>query len=373
MVNFNLNQQEVVSHNNNYTPQIQEYVQSNEALADPVTRRDYFEHMSGDDFIDMTQQVASLIRTGDSESRQHFDGEKVGLMGHEVPDQKLKEGLLRETWDVAKDFLKDRTISDEDALEYAALTVAGGLLYVHPFADGNGRTGRYMSYIMAQGGQNAESLDAIGQSLSHEWQIAPSRETALWEDQKYEGEQPKEIEWEFQFAGEAEDALGGLIADSTYKNLTVRKFIDTADSKTKQLIETCVTRDENGNMTTLNGDKLLEVLVNDPENGIANAQRLIDLKRQFQATYIRNYLAAMRSDIYDDARVLRDSDLNPPEEPDADKHGGTDKLYESRKERYEIISDVLGQRALNGLVRVRDEAVAQHRAYSEHHRRKARQ
>ena len=57
---------EIVSHQNNFVPQIVEYVQSNEALSDPVLRRDYFEQMTEEDFIDMTQRVASLVRTGDS-------------------------------------------------------------------------------------------------------------------------------------------------------------------------------------------------------------------------------------------------------------------------------------------------------------------
>jgi hypothetical protein len=57
--------QEVVSHENNFAPQIVEYVEANEALADPVTRRDYFEQITEDDFIDMTQRVASMVRTGD--------------------------------------------------------------------------------------------------------------------------------------------------------------------------------------------------------------------------------------------------------------------------------------------------------------------
>jgi hypothetical protein len=367
---------EVVSHDNSFTPQILEYVHSNEALADPVTRRDYFEHMSGDDFIDLTQQIASLVRTGDSEQRQHFDGEKVGLMGHEVPHQKYKEDLLRETWDTAKSFLTNRDISDEDALEYAALTVAGGILYVHPFADGNGRTSRFTSFLMAQGEQDPEALDAMAKSLSGEWQVAPAQQIGLWEKQEYKGEQPKEIEWEFQFAGEAEDALGGTIVDSFYKDLTVRKFIDTADDETMKLIESCVTRDEDGSMATLNGDKLLEVLVNDPEKGIGNAQRLLDLKRQFQSEYVRNYLRAMRSDVYGNRRVIRESDINPPVPTISGTEDGqptTDKLYESRKVRQKIITGVLGERAIDGSVRVRDEAVAQHRAYSKYHRRKSQQ
>lgn len=363
--------QEIVPHDNNHSAQIAEYIHANEALTDPVTRRDYFERMEGDDFIDMTQQVASLIRTGDSNQHQHYDGEKVTLMTHEVPDQKHKDGLLRETWDTAKSFLQDREISDEDALEYAALTVAGGILLSHPFADGNGRTSRFVSYIIAKGDDSAEELDAISESQSNEWQVTPSGRITSWESPIYNSEQPQNIDWEFQFAGEAEDALDGAIAGSMYKDLIIRDFIDTADDKTKQSIEACVTRNADGTMLSLDGDKLLEVVVSDPENGIGNAQKMLNLKRQLQAEYVRKYLATMRSNVYDDVRIFRDDDITLPEDPRSKEpavSAGTIKLYESRKARYEIITGVLGERAINGQVRARDEAVAQHRAYSKYYR-----
>ena len=70
-----------------------------------------------------------------------------------MPDQREKEGLLRETWQTAQTLLHDRRFSDEDALEYAALTVAGGMLYVHPFVDGNGRTSCVLSYMIAKGAE----------------------------------------------------------------------------------------------------------------------------------------------------------------------------------------------------------------------------
>lgn len=363
--------QEIVPHNNNHTAQIDEYMRANEALADPVTRRDYFERMEADGFIDLTQQIASLVRTGDSNQHQHYDGEKVKLLTHEVPDQKDKEDLLRETWDTARGFLTDRELPDEDALEYAALTVAGGILLAHPFADGNGRTSRFVSYMIAKGEHGTDQIDAISESLANEWQVAPSGRIVKWEIPEYKSEQPHTIDWEFQFAGEAEDALDGAVAGSIYKDLIVRDFIDTAETGTKQLIETCVTRNVEGNLLSLDGDKLIEVLATDPEKGMGYAQKLLDLKRRFQAEYVRKYLETMRSDVHGDVRVFQDSDIAPPEDPrikEPHVTAGSIKLYENRKARHEMITGVLGERAINGLVLPRDEAVAQHRAYSKYYR-----
>ena len=84
---------ELISHKNNHAEDITEFMHFDERFADPVQRRDLLSSLDEADFIDMLQQTASLIRTGDASSMQHFDGDTVGLMGHEVPDQREKEGL----------------------------------------------------------------------------------------------------------------------------------------------------------------------------------------------------------------------------------------------------------------------------------------
>jgi hypothetical protein len=351
---------EVVPHSNNHGDQLAEYAQSKEELVDPALRRDYFEHINASDFIGMTQEIASIVRTGDSEHRQHFDGDAVKLMGHEVPDHRDKEDLLRETWETAQGFLKDRNLSDEDALEYAALTTAGGILLAHPFADGNGRTSRYLSYVIAKGGQNPEVLANMTPSGSTEWQVAPGRGIMLPKPREYKQEQPSEIEWEMQFAGESEDALGGVIADSIYQDGVIREFIESADESTRSLIETCATRDGEGRMTSLDGDKLLEVLVNDSEQGLANAYKLMSLKREFQKDYVRRYLAAMRDDSLHDKVALKKYDLTDPSERAARTPNDVEK--------FQAISKVVGSRAIQGRMRFRDQAVAEHRGYSDLHR-----
>jgi hypothetical protein len=354
--------EEFVPHNNNFAPHIAEYTQSNEALADPTTRRDYFEHMSGDDFIDMTQEIASIVRTGDSNQRQHYDGMYAAFRGHEVPDHREKEGLLRETWDTAQEFLRDRKLSDDDALEYAALTVAGGLLLTHPYVDGNGRTSRYLSYIMARGGQDVETLNRMSTSQSPEWRVLPSQRIALPMEQAFTGEQPGRIDWEPQLASGSKDALGSAITTTRYQDVVVRKFIETADDQTRQLIDTCATRDEDGRIISLNGDKLLSVLVNDPERGMVNGRRLIDLKRQFQADFVQRYLAGMRSDRRDEMSVLKRKDLRDVTDP---------YLTPNERVKIQTIAKVVGERVVDGRISRRDEAVAEHRGYSNVHTRQS--
>lgn len=182
--------------------------------------------MNGDDFIDLLQQTASLVRTGDASARQNFDGEHVTLQVHEVPDQREKEALLKETWETAKSFLMDNRIDDQDALDYAALTVAGGFLYAHPFADGNGRTSRVVSYMMSQGrGKDNQLQTVLGSSFGGGyWNVTPDRIVPLIPMRNFRGNQPDRIAWgndedtdDWTDPGvPKEDALGGVIANSPY-------------------------------------------------------------------------------------------------------------------------------------------------------------
>ena len=87
---------EMIAHNNSRSDDIATFLHAQEQLGDPVVRRDYSARLDENNFLDLAQQTAGLVRTGNLQN-QYFDGEKVGLMGHEVPDQRDKERLLRDT------------------------------------------------------------------------------------------------------------------------------------------------------------------------------------------------------------------------------------------------------------------------------------
>lgn len=338
--------EEVVSHQNNFAPQIVEYVNSVEAFADPVTRRDYLEQMTGDDFIDMTQQVASLVRTGDSNQLQHFDGDKVALMTHEVPDQREKETLLRETWQTAQTLLHDRRFSDEDALEYAALTVAGGVLYVHPFADGNGRTSRTLSYIISKGAESEDDLRKITAESSGGgmWNVAPNDRLALPKEREYQGDQPDRIEFEDTFAGEATDPFGDVITNSIYSSSILRSVIERADDpETRAIVEAC-SRDEEGHKV-LDGDMFLKGLAAS-DRALEYAQTMFGTFRELRADFVHRYLQAMVSEVPVEQRIK----------------------VPAHQEIGERMQSEISRRAIGGLLLRRDQAAAEHRAYSGAHR-----
>lgn len=296
--------EELVSHKNNHARDIIDYMNSNERLGDVVQRRDYFISLDDNEFIDLLQLVASLVRTGDANVRQYFDGEHVALQGHEVPDQREKEALLRETWETAKSFLTDNEIDNQDALDYAALTVAGGFLYVHPFSDGNGRTSRAISYMISQGsGKSNELQDVLASSYGGGyWNVTPDKIIPLKSERNFSGNQPDRIVWgDAEEADEwadpsvrKEDALGGIIANSGYSDDVIRQFIEQHQGMVDDKIDGSTVVDENGKRV-LDAQKFIELLVNDEESGMTDAKSLLENHRYFRAEYVHRYLNALRS------------------------------------------------------------------------------
>lgn len=344
---------ELISHENNNAQAIEQYFGMDERFADATQRRDYLGHLEGDDFIDLVQRTASLVRTGEA-GMQDFDGDNVSLNFHDVPDQREKEQLVRETWDVAKTFLNDPSLPDDDALDYAALTVAGGVLMAHPFADGNGRTTRALSYMMARGTEHPGELDEILAKTDGggNWQVTPIPITVNGRSQ-FAGNQPDKLAWEFYFAGEGQDALGGAIANSArIQDSVLRTFIESFGDVTEHNIAASLTHHEDGT-TTLDADKFIEELVNDPNAGITNAIELRKIHRELRADYVHRFLSAMLIDQKIKPRRIFPNELKVEE-------GGSP----FERSRSKILINEVGKRSIDGMLSPADQQLIQHRAYS---------
>lgn len=343
---------EVVSHKENKASEVAKFFSQNELLADPVTRRDYFEHLDEQDFLGLVQQTANLVRTGDPNHLQHFDGTKVGLMFHEVPDQREKEALLTETWRTVQSILRDRELSDQDVLDYAGLTVAGGILLAHPFIDGNGRTSRTLSHVMMRGTENSNELQTILAESSNAggWAVAP--EVKIGFKRTFKGEQPDIINWEDSLAGEGEDAYGGSIANSAYKDKIVRGFIENADDEAMQLVRQAMkSRVDRDAGVILDADKLLEILAAD-DGASYYAQQLFALLRKERIIAVHAFLESMQNGelIFDAKAVNRLAELK----------GTSDQEERAIKARREI-----GKRGLaDDKMVIRNQHLVEHVVYS---------
>ena len=250
--------------------------------------------------------------------------------------------------------MSDTNIPNEDALDYAALTVAGGLLYAHPFADGNGRTSRTLSYMIARGNGDKQELHNILAETGGggNWQVAPIP-LVMSGQSVFEGKQPKRVEWDDALAGVAEDALGGVIANSRYSDTIIRKFIEKHGDLTEQQIEESSSPNDDGT-STLKGEDFIASLVNDPEAGMTNASELLKIHREVRADYVRRFLKAMQSKQSFKPRNIREDDFLITDQDN----------NEFRRGRKQVIIKEFGKRSINGLLTPADQQLIQHRALS---------
>lgn len=297
---------ETVPHSQNNAAEVADFYNRNEALADPVLRREYFANLDPDDFLSLLQQVNAVVRTGSSDNLQPFDGENVSLGTHMVPDQADKPALLRETWEVARKFLQDPKLQDDDALTYAGLVSAGGLLLAHPFIDSNGRTSRVLSHMLMCGSENntaAEVERILSEKGQSEWEVTPlANLTATYASYEYERDIdiPYTINW-----GDADDLMevdrpqnpydsSEKLAKTRFNDRALHMFMSYVDEHGRNIINHYVERDEEGTPTFLDAEKALVALTNDPENGIKYAAQLSEAERWSRTDYVRRYLKAMQ-------------------------------------------------------------------------------
>lgn len=123
-----------------------------EDLRTPSERRRYFTELPNEDFHRMVGYVNSITR-GEKISYEYEDGQFP--MG-ETPELEEKGDLMELTFDTVKEILTDDEIDDETALRRAGLTLAGAINYIHPFKNGNGRTGRVLHYLIEFGSERGD-------------------------------------------------------------------------------------------------------------------------------------------------------------------------------------------------------------------------
>ena len=348
---------------NNQTNELVEFIASNEALQDPATRRDFFGRLGEDEFIDLVQQTAAIIHQSDS-TLQHFDGKTARLMSHEVPSHEDKETLLRETWQTASEFLQDTQLPDDEALEYAALTIAGGILYTHPFSDGNGRVSRVLSYMISQGEADPKVITSIGISGGEAWKSDPIglRIPDAMERAYTSEAQPKTIDW--GWAGFEGTKTGNEPYDSIvvnkYRDFIARELLENGDEKLIDYAKKATTKKEDGT-TQLSGEEFIAALIADHESGIGYARQMREIIKNESARYVRRYLAALRSDEMHPLHRVTASIAKAEVTPDMDA-----------KTHYQVTTakQQLAKHAVKGQVTVRGQYAINHRIGSGYYARK---
>ena len=142
-----------------------------EIPGDPTVRRDHLSRVSSDNFISMLQRIRQITETGEA-TEYPFDGYGVATGTLLPPNHDDKPRLLCAAWGTVKDILNNTEYTDQQALDYVSVVAAISVVDVHPFADGNGRSSRLLSYAIATGGQNPEDIQNIISKSGREfWKV----------------------------------------------------------------------------------------------------------------------------------------------------------------------------------------------------------
>ncbi len=131
-----------------------------EDLASPEARVKLFSSLTDEQYKKMFGYINSLTRG----ERINYDYEDGQFPSGETPPFESKEKLMNETFEAVRQILSasDEEEIDETELKHrlrkAGLTLAGGINYIHPKENGNGRTGRVLHYLMEYGSDRGDKV-----------------------------------------------------------------------------------------------------------------------------------------------------------------------------------------------------------------------
>lgn len=127
-----------------------------EELANPHERRQLFASLEDADF----QKHLGYINAISQNSPIQYEYQ-AGALGSllETPSAEDKTELMQQTYEAVRTILHNEDYSDKEALDRAGLTMAGAINYIHPYDNGNGRTGRLMHYLITYGTERGSEID----------------------------------------------------------------------------------------------------------------------------------------------------------------------------------------------------------------------
>jgi hypothetical protein len=128
-----------------------------EKLRDPTERRAFFAEMTNDQYRLMFGYVNALTRgmTAKHAHDAYEDGE-LPLPEDATPPLEDKEKLMELLFNTAREIAQDQNLDAPLALRRIGLTLSGGINFIHPKLNGNGRSGRIMHYIAEFGTERGD-------------------------------------------------------------------------------------------------------------------------------------------------------------------------------------------------------------------------
>jgi len=136
-------------------------------------KRTFIENLGSNEFFEILDGINGILR-GKNKDEWEMDGEWVVLRGillgtdYFPPLQEDKPQLLLKVLDAAK-----KMNNEKRGMEDIALLISSGLNAIHPYADANGRTSRFIYLLLTEGIQSktqskfSEALGLYGRDRFH--------------------------------------------------------------------------------------------------------------------------------------------------------------------------------------------------------------
>jgi hypothetical protein len=124
----------------------------NEMLAQPDSRRVFFAELGDEEYAKLLGYINSVMRKQPIQY-DYGDSSPNFLV---TPPPEDKAPLMEQTFKTIRSILGNHELDERAALRRAGLTMAGAINYVHPYGNGNGRTGRVAHYLMEFGSERGD-------------------------------------------------------------------------------------------------------------------------------------------------------------------------------------------------------------------------
>jgi Fic/DOC family. len=134
-----------------------------EYFAEPTNRLEFIKGQSAAEFFSMAQYVNAKLRGEKAhELRHHRPAEKDGafLPILHTPASSDKPEAFARGYAAIQEYLDSTDDPTEKQIEGTAMATEALIIWVHPFADGNGRTSRFIAKLIEEGGTDTEALIA---------------------------------------------------------------------------------------------------------------------------------------------------------------------------------------------------------------------
>lgn len=152
-----------------------------EYFADPSNRLEFIQTQDADSFLQIARYANAKLR-GEKplQLRQDPDEKGAFLPMMHTPSHDDKEDSFRNGYRAIQEYLESSTDPEDKKIEGVAMATEALVIWVHPFNDGNGRTGRFLGKLIEDGATDIDALVA---------ETAASRNRPRVYDEKYQSRQ----------------------------------------------------------------------------------------------------------------------------------------------------------------------------------------